>query len=79
MDLRKGVLGHLDIVQSYVNNPNLKDGDIVIWVDLLPNRPVVSNKCLLHQSSIIKFVPNQTTVFPDWKPMCQAIFCCQAC
>jgi hypothetical protein len=42
--LRKGVLGHLDIVQNFVNNPNLKEGDIVIWVDLLPNRLVVSNK-----------------------------------
>ena len=36
--LRKGVLAHVDILQSYVNNSNIKDDDIVVLVDLLPNR-----------------------------------------
>lgn len=35
---RKGVLAHLDIIQSYLTNANLQENDIVVFVDVLPNR-----------------------------------------
>ena len=36
--MRKGVPAHLQIVQNYLRGMAFGDKDVVVWVDILPNR-----------------------------------------
>ena len=36
--MRKGVPAHLQIVQNYLRGIAFGDKDVVVWVDILPNR-----------------------------------------
>lgn len=37
--LRKGIACHTGIVDGYLKGVELQEGDVVVLVDLLPNRP----------------------------------------
>ena len=37
--LRKGIKVHTEIVNQYLKGMDFNDEDVVVWADIMPNRP----------------------------------------
>ena len=51
INLRKGVPAHSQILQSYLRGIEFGEKDVVVWVEVLANRPEVK-QCFLNMMKV---------------------------